>query len=266
MIVARRHKRVRQSKDWLMHLASFGALAAVWEIAGQRANPLIFAPLSKIALAWVDIATSGELLGALWLSISALFVGLALSLVVGITLGVMMGWFRLLQHIGDVLFTIIMVVPMVGLIPILVIAFGLGLEVRVATVFLFTVPIVGLSSYSGTKGIDQSLVEMARSFGARDWQLVRRIVLPAAVPGIMSGVRLGIGRSVVGMVSAELLVVSVGIGLIIMRYSSVLATANLYAAILSVTAIGILVSHLGQWLDELVTHRQGRQAAFERAA
>ena len=84
-----------------------------------------------------------------------------------------------------------------------------------------------------------------------------------AVPGIMAGVRLGIGRAVVGMVSAELLIVSVGIGLVIMQYTGALETAKLYAAIATVIAMGVLVSYFGQWLDRTISQRHGRRGAFE---
>lgn len=251
------------SGDRLWHAGSAAALAIAWELAGRLGNPLIFPPLSKVVTAWLEIAWSGALLKGLALSISALLLGLGIALVVGIGVGVLMGWFHRLENLADILFTFVLVTPMVGLIPVLIIAFGLGLQVRVVAIFLFAAPIIAFNSYSGTRQVDARFIEMARSLGAGDWDILRKVVFPAAVPGIMAGVRLGIGRAVVGMVSAELLIVSVGIGLLIMEYSGGLETAKLYAAIATVIAIGVLISHFGQWLDRVVSERHSRRGAFE---
>jgi ABC-type nitrate/sulfonate/bicarbonate transport system permease component len=253
----------RLRSEWLWRIGSALILSTAWEIVGRFSNPLLFPPLSSVATAWLEVTFSGELLNALALSISALFFGLFFALLVGIGIGIVMGWFRQLENIIDLVFTLVLVTPMVGLIPVLIIAFGLGLKVRIVAVFLFAVPIVAFNSYTGTRQVDANLVEMARAFGAADWDLLRKIVLPAAVPGIMAGVRLGIGRAVVGMVTAELLIVSVGVGLIIMQYTGTLETAKLYATVITVIAIGVLVSYFGQWLDRTISERHGRQGAFE---
>jgi len=262
-LAARNLLRKNFNRERLWHLGSVAVFAAAWEITGRFTNPLLFPPLSTVLSAWIEIISSGELPQALALSISALLLGLFLALIVGIAVGVVMGWFHQVEHLIDTIFTLVLVTPMVGLIPVLIIAFGLGLQVRIVAVFLFAVPIIAFNSYSGTKSVDLNLVEMAKAFGAGNWNILRKIILPAAVPGIMAGVRLGIGRAVVGMVSAELLIVSVGIGFIIMKYNGARETAKLYAAIGTVIAIGVLVSHFGQWLDRIISERHGRRGAFE---
>ncbi|HEV8725336.1 MAG TPA: ABC transporter permease subunit [Candidatus Binatia bacterium] len=250
-------------EDWLWRIGSFAILSAAWEIVGRFSNPLLFPPLSKVISAWCEIILSGELVNALALSISALLLGLFFALVIGISIGIVMGWFRQLENVIDMVFTLVLVIPMVGLIPMLIIAFGLGLKVRIVAIFLFAVPIIAFNSYTGTRQVDGNLVEMARAFGAANWDLLRKIVLPAAIPGIMAGVRLGIGRAVVGMVTAELLIVSVGVGLIIMQYTGTLETAKLYATVVTVIVIGVVVSYFGQWLDRSISERHGRRGAFE---
>jgi ABC-type nitrate/sulfonate/bicarbonate transport system permease component len=151
---------------------------------------------------------------------------------------------------------------MVGLIPTLVVALGLGLEIRVVTVFLFCVPIIALNSYSGTRSVDSRWLEMASSFGASGFKRMLRVVLPAAVPGIAAGVRLGVGRALVGMVVAELLIVSVGLGLLIQRYEGLLQTAELYATILSIIALGYAMARGSQALERRVMQRLGFRSAF----
>jgi NitT/TauT family transport system permease protein len=196
------------------------------------------------------------------LSLQALVIGLALSLVFGIWIGVTMGWFRRLGPIADVILSILLVVPMVGLIPTLIVVFGLGLWVRVAAVFLFAVPIIAINSFAGTRSVDARLIEMARSFGARDRLMLLGIFLPSAMPGIAAGIRLGIGRAVVGKVTAELLIVSAGVGLLIQRYGGYFQTAELWATILTILLLGTLLASFGRSVERRVMRHYGQRAAF----
>jgi NitT/TauT family transport system permease protein len=247
-----------------VQVASVLALFAVWIAATRVIHPLILPGPDRVLSAWTRIILSGELINGIMLSLSSLVIGLALALVIGIASGVVMGGFRSFAPIADTLLALILVVPMVGLIPTLVVALGLGLEIRVVTVFLFSVPIVALNSYSGTRSVDARWLEMAVSFGAGGWRRLMRVVLPAAVPGIAAGVRLGVGRALVGMVVAELLIVSVGLGLLLQKYSGRLMTAELYATIFTVIALGYAMARGSQVIERRVMRRLGFQSAFGR--
>jgi NitT/TauT family transport system permease protein len=245
-----------------VQLVVFGALIGIWWLASRAAHPLILPSPLAVLGAWFQIVASGELPKALFLSFQALVLGLALALVLGISVGVTIGWFRRVGRIGDTILALLLVMPMVGLIPTLIVTLGLGLEVRVATVFLFAVPIIAMNSFAGTRSVDAKLVEMARSFGTGNRHMIGEVFVPAAMPGIAAGVRLGIGRAVVGMVTAELLIVSVGVGLLIQRYSSLYQTAALYATIITIIQLGVLMAQIGRWVERRVMRKQGRVAAF----
>jgi NitT/TauT family transport system permease protein len=239
-------------------------LLGAWLVGTAFLHPLILPGPDRVLLAWARIILSGELVNGLLLSLSSLVLGLLMALVVGIASGVVMGSFRGFAPVADLILALILVVPMVGLIPTLVVALGLGLEIRVVTVFLFSVPIIALNSYSGTRSVDARWLEMANSFGAGGLRKMLRVVLPAAVPGIAAGVRLGVGRALVGMVVAELLIISVGLGLLIQRYSGLFQTAELYATILTIILLGYAMARGSQAIERRVMRRLGFQSAFAR--
>jgi NitT/TauT family transport system permease protein len=103
------------------------------------------------------------------------------------------------------------------------------------------------------KQVDSVLVEMARSFGAKEKEIFFKIILPAAMPAIMAGVRLGMGRAVKGMVTAEMLLTLTGIGAMIMQYGSSFATDSLFAVILTILIIAMITMQAVQWLDRRLT-------------
>lgn len=245
-----------------VQLIVLAVLIAIWWLAATVTHPLILPAPPAVLFAWFDIVLSGELPVALFLSFQALVIGLGLALIVGISVGVTIGWFRRVGRVGDTILALLLVMPMVGLIPTLIVTLGLGLEVRVATVFLFAVPIIAMNSFAGTRSVDAKLIEMARSFGTGNRHMIGEVFVPAAMPGIAAGVRLGIGRAVVGMVTAELLIISVGVGLLIQRYSSLYQTAALYATILTIIVLGVLMAQVGRWVERRVMRQQGRVAAF----
>lgn len=257
-----RRLRGLAARPLTVQLIVFGVLIGIWWLASRTAHPLILPSPLAVLTAWIEIVASGELPKALFLSFQALVIGLALALLIGISVGVTIGWFKRVGRIGDTILALLLVMPMVGLIPTLIVTLGLGLEVRVATVFLFAVPIIAMNSFAGTRSVDAKLVEMARSFGTGNGHMIREVFFPGAMPGIAAGVRLGIGRAVVGMVTAELLIVSVGVGLLIQRYSSLYQTAALYATILTIIVLGVLMAQVGRWVERRVMRQQGRVAAF----
>ena len=138
-------------------------------------------------------------------------------------------------------------------VPVLILWFGLGVESRIAVVFLFAVFVIIINTMTGVKQVDTVLIEMARSFGAREREVFFKIILPAALPAIMAGLRLGIGRAVKGMVTAEMLLTLTGIGAMIMQYGSSFATDSLFAVILTILLIALLTMRAVQWLDRRLT-------------
>jgi NitT/TauT family transport system permease protein len=164
-----------------------------------------------------------------------------------------MGRFRAVEHFLDLYVNALMSAPTTAFVPVLILWFGLGVESRIAVVFLFAVFVIIINTMTGVKQVDSVLVEMARSFGAKEREIFFKIILPAALPAIMAGLRLGMGRAVKGMVTAEMLLTLTGIGAMIMQYGSAFATDALFAVILTVLLVALITMKAVQWLDHRLT-------------
>ncbi len=236
-----------------LRLLSLITLGAAWEIAGRTGNARLLPPISKVLSAWFDLLVSGQLFQALGVSLQALTIGFVLSVLFGVPLGLLMGRYRRLEAFLDIYMTALLTVPMISFIPFLVIAFGLGLHSRVWIVFLFAFVIIAINTTAGVRNVDPTLTEMAKSFGAKESELFLKIILPAALPMIMAGIRLGMGRAVLGMVTSEMILAVVGFGAMLMTFSASFNSAALFATILTIVLLAVALLALIQNLDRRLT-------------
>lgn len=236
-----------------LRLLSLITLGAAWEIAGHTGNARLLPPISKVLSAWFDLLVSGQLFHALGVSLQALTIGFVLSVLFGVPLGLLMGRYRRLEAFLDIYMTALLTVPMISFIPFLVIAFGLGLHSRVWIVFLFAFVIIAINTTAGVRNVDPTLTEMAKSFGAKESELFLKIILPAALPMIMAGIRLGMGRAVLGMVTSEMILAVVGFGAMLMTFSASFNSAALFATILTIVLLAVALLALIQNLDRRLT-------------
>jgi NitT/TauT family transport system permease protein len=199
--------------------------------------------------AWTELLVSGQLVATLAVSLQALVLGFCLSVVFGIPLGLLMGRYRRLESFLDLYMTALLTVPMISFIPFLVIAFGLGLHSRVWIVFLFAFVIIAINTTAGVRNVDPTLTEMARSFGARESELFIKVILPAAMPMIMAGLRLGMARAVLGMVTSEMILAVVGFGAMLMTLGASYNSPALFATILTIVLLAVGLLALIQYFD-----------------
>ena len=235
------------------NVLSILSLAVLWEIAGRSVDSALIPPLSQIGAAWWKMLASGKLLANLTISLTTLVAGFFLAVLLGIVVGVLMGRFRAVEHFLDLYVNSLMSAPATAFVPVLILWFGLGVESRIAVVFLFAVFVIIINTMTGVKQVDTVFVEMARSFGAKEREIFFKIILPASMPAIMAGVRLWMGRAVKGMVTAEMLLTLTGIGAMIMQYGSAFATDSLFAVILTILLIAMIATKLVQWVDRRLT-------------
>ena len=235
------------------NVISILSLAVLWEVTGRIMDSTLIPPLSRIGAAWWKLLASGKLAANLTLSLTTLAAGFFLAVAIGIIIGLLMGRFRAVEHFLDLYVNVLMSAPTTAFVPVLIMWFGLGVESRIAVVFLFAVFVIIINTMTGVKQVDSVLVEMARSFGAKEKEIFFKIILPAAMPAIMAGVRLGMGRAVKGMVTAEMLLTLTGIGAMIMQYGSSFATDSLFAVILTILIIAMITMQAVQWLDRRLT-------------
>ncbi|MFD0413843.1 ABC transporter permease [Streptomyces sp. NPDC127108] len=234
-------------------LLTFALFATAWELYARARGGLLLPGFAETLRATLELLGDAELWRALYVSNQALVLGFAIAVVVGVPVGTALGRFRLLERYADVYLNILLVTPVAAVIPLLVMSFGVGLASRVALVAAFSVVMVIVNSRAGVRQVDPALIEMARSFGAGERWIWRWVLLPGALPAIMTGLRLGLGRAVTGMVLVELLMVSDGLGGLILTYRGLLKAPPLYGTIAIILAEALLLVTAAHWAERRLT-------------
>ena len=245
----------------LIRAASVAIFLVVWEIYGRRTDPILFTYPTAVAVAFWQLLVSGELVKQLLVSLSALAVGFGASLVLGVTLGLAMGRSRLVEACLEPHINALYATPQVALTPLLMMWLGLGFEVKVAIIFLFAFFPILINTASGAKNISNSMVEVGRAYLAPPRQILWKIVFPAALPFIMAGVRIAIGRGLVGMIVAELFTAITGLGAMLSLYGNIFETAKMFVVIIILAALGLGLIYGTQLLErKLATWKETERA------
>jgi NitT/TauT family transport system permease protein len=248
-------ERPRWLNPWIVRVVSLLIVGGAWEIGGRTAGGIFFPPLSRVIEALGRLLVDPELLGALGDSFSAFAVGLVVAVILGLTIGALMGRLRSFGSIGVQYTAFFLAVPMSTLVPVVVVAAGVGLTARATVVFLFAFFEIVWNTYLGVRHADRAQIEMATSYGATGGRMFQRVLVPSAMPAILAGLRLGTGRAFIGMIAAELLLASVGLGLLMKRYQSRFQTPELFAVVLLMLLIAALVIGVMQYLERRLLRR-----------
>jgi NitT/TauT family transport system permease protein len=234
--------------------ASLLVWAVLWEIVGQLHVSFLLPPLSSVFVAMFEIVPTRTFLSALWVTGYAFFIGNFLSIVVGVPLGIMMGRSTIADRIFLPWVNLFLSAPLSALVPVIMVLFGLGQTTIILTVILFAIWIIVLDTRAGVRAVAPSLVEMAHSFGASPWQVFVRIYFWAALPEILAGVRLGVIRSVKGVIVGQLLVTIVGFGALFQIYGSAFLMDDFWAALVVLFAFAFLLAEGLAWLERRVDY------------
>jgi NitT/TauT family transport system permease protein len=167
-------------------------------------------------------------------------IGYALSVVVGILGGALAGRFRIVEYALNPFLWFLYSAPLIAFYPIFVLWFGLGGPTVIAMTFLLSVTQIFASTLSGIQNVNPGLIRAARSFGATERALLWKVVLPASVPMVIAGLRLGIGRALMGVVVGELFGATAGLGYSISYYGALLKTTDMIASLVVVVVLGVL--------------------------
>jgi len=227
-------------------LAAVAGLIVVWEILGRLQLTIFIPSASTVAAAWWGLVTDGTLSRSAGSSLLSLLKGFVPAAIFGVALGLAMGRFRTLREVLDAWINALMSAPLSALVPVLIALFGVRDTVVAATVFLFSFFVIVVNTMTGVRGTERSLVEMARSFGAGEAALFTRIYLPAALPAMLLGLRLGAVQAVKGMVVGEMLISLVGMGERLIYYGNTFLIPELYAVIVSVLLVALVSATLVQ--------------------
>jgi len=232
--------------------ASLAGFLLLWELAGRGVDPIMLSYPTAILRAFPVVIASGELARHTLLSLRAFAAGFALAVVVGIPVGLAMGRYRVVEYALDWHVHALYATPRVALIPLLVLWFGLGLAVKIAIVFLTAVFPIIVATFSGARNVSPQLVETAEAYGAGPAQVFVKVLLPATVPYVIAGLRLGVGRAIIGMTLAELFTAVSGLGYLLVTYANSFATDRLFVPIVVLAGLGMALTEGLGWLQRRV--------------
>lgn len=238
-------------------MASLLVWGLVWEIVGRLGIMFILPPLSDVLAAAVDLVQTPTWQSATLTTLRAFITGMALSIVVGVPLGVLMGRVRIADDLLGMWVNIFSSAPLSAIVPVLMILFGFGEKTIVAAVFLFAIWIIVLDTRAGVRHISPSLIEMARSYGASRPALYAKIILWAALPEILAGIRLGLIRGVKGVVIGQLLVAIVGYGALFETFSRNFRMAEFWALTIILFGFALVIAELIERAEAKVEYYAG---------
>jgi NitT/TauT family transport system permease protein len=224
----------------LAQLASIVLVLVAWEVFGRR-MPLYTSYPSAIFTAAGEMIASGQLWKAMAESSRTLFGGFFIAAVISIGLGLIVGRYKLVQAALDWIFNAIYATPLVAIIPLVIIWMGLGFEAKLFIVATFAFFPILINTIAGVRNVSAELIEVADAFSAKEKQIFLKVILPSAVPYIMTGLRLGIGRALIGMIFAEFFTSIAGLGGLIKRFERDFDTASMFVPILMLTIIGVVL-------------------------
>jgi ABC-type nitrate/sulfonate/bicarbonate transport system permease component len=227
--------------------------AVLWEIVARIWDVSFFPPLSAVLRRLGEMIADGEILGSLGNSLLNLLMGAVISVVIGVGVGLLMGAYKKVEQALDVYVYALLTAPSLVFAPIFFSIFGLGRASIVAVVVMYATFIIIINTATAIRSVPVSLIEMGRSFCASDWQVFRRIVIPAAMPLIMAGLRLGMGRAVKGMINGEMFIAAVGLGALVMDAGRRFDAETILAVLLVIIIVAVATMELVQLLDRRVT-------------
>ena len=219
----------------------------VWELVGnvyQLINPMFMSAPSLIAKAGVELFRSGEIWNDLYVSGVEFAWGFALSVVVGIPFGIGIGWYKKMAYIFDPFINAMNATPRVALLPLIIIWLGIGILSKIGIIFIGAVFPLMINTRDGVKTTPITLVDAARSFGASQWQIFKSVVVPSTVPFVLTGLRLAVGRALIGVFVGELYAATAGIGFMITVAGATFQTDKVFVGILIFIITGLVATDI----------------------
>lgn len=236
-----------------LRVASLIVVVAVWELLG-RLDPIVASYPSAIAAAFVDLGfVEDELVPAFATTLHGLVVGFAIAAVLGVAIGFAMGRIRLVDVILDPYVSALYATPRIALVPLLVLWVGIDFELRVTVVVLSAVFPIIINTYIGAKSVDRELTDTGRAFAASGWQLLTSVVVPASLPYLFAGLRIGVARALVGIIVAEMTAAVTGTGQLIIQYGRFFMTDRLFVPIIILGLFSILLAELVYFVQRRAT-------------
>ena len=239
-----------KGRIWLIRVASMVTVIGAWELFGRQSNSLFLSYPTAVMKAGVAMAASGELFVALASSLQTVVLGFITASTLGIVLGLLIGRYRVVDAATDWLINALYATPLVAVTPLVILWLGLGDLTKLFIVTILAVFPVLINTAAGVRNVPQALIDVSTAFAANERQVFLKIILPSAVPYMMTGLRLGIGRAIIGMVVAEFFTAITGLGALIVKYGNRYDTASMFVPILVLMVMGIALTWIVRRAEE----------------
>lgn len=240
----------------LLGLLGLALFTALWELAGRLGwiNPVVLSSPSRVGDALVRQVRSGELLRDLQVTSAEFALGFAIAVALGVTVGVVMGLYQDVEFALDPFIWFLYAAPLVAFYPLIIVWLGFGFWTVIAiTVFLTAVPVT-VNTLAGIRSVDPLLVRAVRAFGGSSWDVTTKVLLPASLPLVLAGLRIGIGRALIGVVLGEMFSANVGLGFRMTFYGARLRTTDVLVPMLVIIVFGVVATQLVRVLEVRLVH------------
>jgi NitT/TauT family transport system permease protein len=236
----------KQHEHALIGTVSMLIFLAFWEasVSFGWVNPLFTSSPSRIVRAAIDMFADGSIWYDIQVSGLEFVTGYGAAIVIGVPLGILMGWYSRVDAVLDPFVSALYATPRIALLPLVMIWFGIGLMSKVAIVFLGAVFPILVNTITGVRTVNADFVKVARSFGSNDWQMFLTVALPSSVPLLLTGLRLGLGHALVGIVVGEMYGATHGLGFLIATAGARFQTDKVMVGIILIASAGVAMTSL----------------------
>ena len=243
---------------WALRLSSVIAIAVAWELYGSAINPILLSSPTAIIAAAFDMVADGTLTKAMGESFVVLGVGSLIGVIAGLVIGLAAGRNQIFATLIEMPLNALYATPTVALIPVIVVWFGFGPTAKTVVVILFVLFPVLINTMRGVQEVDRELVEVARSFCSGERRMWFDLILPSALPYVVTGLRLAIGRALIGVIVAEFFTAFAGLGYLIVTNANSFQTDRTFVPILVIAALGVILTGLLELVERRVVRWSAR--------
>ena len=241
-----RTRALERREHPVVRVLALASILVGWEVVTRTGwVPALFLPSpSGVIQTGVEMLQSGELGRHVATSLQRILLGFGLGALGGVSVGLAVGFFSLAEAVGNPLIAATFPIPKIALLPLLILWLGIGEASKVAVITLGVFFPMAINTYTGVRNADPLLIRAAVSFGAGRWSLIRKVMLPSALPMIFAGLKLGAGTSLLLLVAAEMIAANAGIGFLVLHAQNLMETTKLMVGIVLLSVLGV-ASH---WL------------------
>ena len=230
----------------VVRVLALAGLLVLWELVTRTGRvPSLFLPSPlDVIQSGVEMLRSGELVTHVLTSLRRVVLGVGLGALGGVSVGLAIGISRLAEAVGNPLIAATFPIPKIALLPLLILWLGIGEASKIAVITLGVFFPMAINTYAGVRSADPLLIRAAVSFGAGRWSLIRKVLLPSALPMIFAGLKLGAGTSLLLLVAAEMIAANAGIGFLVLHAQNLMETTKLMVGIVLLSVLGVLTHWL----------------------